>query len=273
LPVQLARDEKFDHVLQRMYEAPSTCLLSEFLEKEDFYSNGSTLLHYISARGRMSNALSDAMIFCAFLGQSLDILDSNGLTALHIAVRYDRIENVLPLLTHGAMFDTPNPDGELPMHVAVTDSKDENLVKKLLWCRGDVMDTQVVAPSTRAGQVVLDLMVERVLREMMHSGKAEVSPTTKEIFSAILTVRDTVTDTIYIRKHAQANHRLFLQATLAIGNLPRGKGGRLGLLMMKILRKVCKENGWEIPEDAQYNRILPFAWQSTNSKVHVSLSY
>jgi ankyrin repeat protein len=148
----LPRDEKFDNILREICEAPSACLPNGFLCKEDIRSGGSTLPHYVAARGRLNNVLLEVLLYSTLYGYSVDTLDDDGFTALHVAVQHNRIENVKLLLTAGAQFDTPNPYGELPLHVAILSSKDPGLVEELLFRHGHRMDMQIMGPSKREGQ-------------------------------------------------------------------------------------------------------------------------
>lgn len=162
----LSRDEKFDKILQEICEAPSSRLPEDLLCKEDIRSSGSTLPHYVAARGRLEAVLLEVMVASTYHGYSVDTPDEAGFTALHIAVQYDRLENVKLLLTAGAQFNTPNNYGELPLHTAIMSSKEPGLVEELLFRHEDKMDIPIMGSSKRAGQTALDLVVERALREV-----------------------------------------------------------------------------------------------------------
>ena len=263
--VALPRDEKFDRILQDICEAPSGCLLRSFLCKEDICSNGSTLPHYIAARGRLGTVLLEVMHFSTSHGYSIDTLDDDGFTALHIAVQYDRLENVNILLVAGAQFDILNPYGELPLHVAITSSKDPDLVDELSFRYGNDMAVPILGSSTRAGQTALDLVIERALREVPQHGDAIFTPNVNRIFSAIL-LKSTgdLENTEYLENHARINHTPLERATRAMGQLkPRG-AQRLAITMCSAVRAECRRHGGGYCDGAHYDRLVPSAWKSSN---------
>ena len=80
-PILLPHDETFDKVIQQICEEPSERSLESFLCKEDIFSNGSTLPHYIAARGRLNSVLIEAIHFSRSHGYPVDTCDKNGFTA------------------------------------------------------------------------------------------------------------------------------------------------------------------------------------------------
>ena len=263
--VALPRDEKFDRILQEICEAPSGCLLRNLLCKEDICSNGSTLPHYIAARGRLGTVLLEVMHFSTSHGYSIDTIDNDGFTALHIAVQYDRLENVNILLTAGAQFDILNPYGELPLHVAIISSKDPDLVEKLSLRYGNDMEMPILGSSKRAGQTALDLVIERALREVPRYGDAIFTPNIHRILSAIL-LKSTgdLESTEYLENHARINHTPLERATMAMGQLKPLGAQRLAITMCSAVRAECRRHGGGYCYGAHYDRLIPSAWKSSN---------
>jgi len=275
--LSLPRDGKFDNILQEICEAPPACLPKGFLGKEDIRSSGSTLPHYVAARGRLETVLLEVMLSSTYHGYSVDTLDEAGFTALHIAVKYDRIENVKLLLEAGAQFDTPNPYGELPLHVAIISSKDPDLVDKLLFRHCDSMDIPIVGSSERAGQTALDLVVERALREVPASGDAVFTPSIHRMLTAVL-LRSTGTldNPEFLQNHARTNHTMFLRAIIAIKRLWPLGAQRLVVTMRHALRLECKRRDWTCRCDAHLDHLLSSAPQgpiSTNFKPGPSMRF
>jgi hypothetical protein len=264
----LPRDDKFDNIIRDICEAPSACLPKGLVHKEDFRSSSSTLLHYIAARGRLSNVLMEVMLSCTCHGDSIDTLDGNGFTALHIAVQHDRIENVKVLLTAGALFDAPDPYGELPLHVAIISSNDTGLVDELLFRHKDRMDMKITGSSKRAGQTALDLVVERALREVTLSGDAVFTPTTKRILSAVLLQSSGVPENVeFLRNHARIHHTPLSRATEAISKLsPRG-AQHLAVTMASAVRAECRRHGSGYCHGADLARLLSSAWQNPSCAI------
>ena len=263
--ILLPHDEKFDKILQEISEAPSECFLGDFLYKEDICSKGSTLPHYIAARGRLDTVLVEAIHFSMSHGYCVDTLDKNGFTALHIAVRYDRLKNVKILLTFGAQFDIPSPYGELPLHVAITCTKDTGLFDEFLFRHDKAMHMRICGPSERAGLTALDLVVERALREVSLSGDVVFTPTANHIISLVL-LKSTgdLENTKFIEELARTNHTSFKRATTAIAHLPSRGAQRLAQKMSFVVREECRRHCPGYCPDAHYDRLLPSAWKRPN---------
>lgn len=234
------RDEIFEKTLQKLHEASSDCPSKDILTPGDFKNKGySTLLHYVAARGRMSDALTDILVFCSRHGFCANKVDSTGYTALQIAVYYDRGENIEPLCAAGGRLDMHNPLGELPIHVAIMMSKNPQVLEKLFARHGGAARAPVITPSPRAGQVALDLAVERVLLDLSTSGTQDCTQATKSILLQVLKRGETLENTTYLRMHAGKDHDLFKRAIVVVGNV--WIGGKLREIMLDVLSDVMQE--------------------------------
>jgi ankyrin repeat protein len=264
----LPRDGKFDKILQEISEAPSECSLKNFLSKDDIWSSGSSLQHYVAARGRLDTMLLEVMHFSAHHGYTIDTLDKNGFTALHIAVQYDRIENVKTLVLAGAQLDIPNPYGELPLHVAIISSKDPGMVSELLFRHREGMDVQILGPSKRAGQTALDLVVERALREVSPSGDAVFTPNANRILSDVLSQSTgALENTKFLENHARNNYTRLLRAAIAIKHLSPLGAQRLVFTMRYFLRLEWRRRGASYSYDTYFNDLLSTAPQGASPTV------
>ncbi|KAM0716764.1 hypothetical protein Q7P37_008209 [Cladosporium fusiforme] len=235
-------DERFSRIIQRMQESPMGCSSDSILAVTDFLSEGSTLLHYVAARGYMDSVMMEVLGFCARRCITLENLDDDFSTALHVALVNSRVENVRKLLAAGAHLPEQNHLGESPLHVAIMTTDSPPLVGLLLWYNSQARDSSdgqgvnapVASPSENAGRVPLDLAVDRVLRDMSPSGKRECTQATSGILLKVLQSTPIMEDTRYLRQHARDNYTLFGRAIKVIGKHNLAK--RLVATMMEILR-------------------------------------
>lgn len=211
---------KFEEVLQRIRESPSTEPCATILHKDDFQSPDSTLLHYIAARGRLKDVLKEVLQCSNQYGYPVDVLDEHRMTPLRVAIRHDRYDNVVALLDSGAAVDLTGSDGELPLHVAITYCGDARIVKEIYSRFEDGAKLRVQSPSEREGQVALDLAISRLLREVPEFGEAVCTQETKKMFVEIVKTTPTIEDTTYLERHADEKWTLFLQAITAVVRLP-----------------------------------------------------
>lgn len=234
------RDEIFERTLQRLHEAPSDCPSKDILVSSEFYNKAnSTLLHYVAARGCMSEMLIRILRFCSHNGFAIDRKDSMGCTALQVAVYYDRVENVVHLRTAGAQVDISNRSGELPIHVAVMRSRNTQLIEDLLVRHKDGVKMRVEPPSPRAGQVAIDLAVERVLLDLAQVADGGCTQATKSILSEVLKRGETLVNTTYLRVHAEKDKELFQQAIAVVSNVFLGR--KLRRIMIDVLSDMNKQ--------------------------------
>jgi len=212
----------FERILQRIHDAPSNCIYKNLLSKEEFFHNGSMFLHYVAAKGRVSDVLMDAIRFTIRNGYSIDEMDEEGYTALHVAVRNDRCDNAQTLLSHRASTWTRNKMGELPLHTYILTSESGLLIQQFLHHHGAVV-ASVQPPSAQAGQVALDLVVERVMRELSQPDTTLCRPATKHILEEVLKRLPTVNDNsrCLLRKHACDNPDLFSRVEYVVRRLTR----------------------------------------------------
>jgi hypothetical protein len=235
-PMSPFRDPIFERILQEMHEAPSDCSSRNILPPNEFCNKAdSTLLHYVAARGYMSEVLIKILHFCSHHGYAVDRKDSVGNTALHIAVHHDRVENIVPLCAAGARVDISNRLGELPIHVAVMTSKSPQLLEDLFVRHKNGVKARVDLPSPRAGQVALDLAVERVLNDLVDY---DCTPATRSILLEVLKRGETLGDATFLRAHAEKDQELFERAIIVVGNVFLGK--KLRRIMIDVLSAVRK---------------------------------
>jgi hypothetical protein len=235
-PMSPFRDPMFERIIQEMREAPSDCSSRNILPPNEFCNKANdTLLHYVAARGYMSEVLIKILHFCSHHGYAVDCKDSVGNTALHIAVHHDRVENIVPLCAAGARVDISNSLGQLPIHVAVMTSKSPQLLEDLFARHKDGVKAPVEIPSPRAGQVALDLAVERVLNDL---ADYDCTPATRSILLEVLKRGEMLGDTTFLRAHAEKDQELFERAIMVVGNVWLGK--KLRRIMIDVLSAVRK---------------------------------
>lgn len=250
----MARDEQFRQVVERMHQTPSKSAAEYELREGDFYGNDGTLLHYIASRRYMEGIMEETLRFCARYRFSLNDVNSASLTALQIALSNDRAQNVKLLLSSGAAMPAQNHIGESPLHVAIMNTNNPEIVDLLLnHCYQESL-RESIRQSLRAqtenqnearipvdflwketGQMALDLLVGRVLQELSLSGETHCTEVTKQILKRIVDLIPKIDDTSYLREQARNDHVLFSRATIAIG---RHRGALdLSSTMMMVLRE------------------------------------
>lgn len=198
--------------------------------------------------------MEETLRFCARYRFSLNDVNSASLTALQIALSNDRAQNVKLLLSSGAAMPAQNHIGESPLHVAIMNTNNPEIVDLLLnHCYQESL-RESIRQSLRAqtenqnearipvdflwketGQMALDLLVGRVLQELSLSGETHCTEVTKQILKRIVDLIPKIDDTSYLREQARNDHVLFSRATIAIG---RHRGALdLSSTMMMVLRE------------------------------------
>jgi hypothetical protein len=213
---------KFEEVLRRIFEAPSTSLGIEVLNMDTFCSTEGTLLHYVAAKGRMGETLKEVLLFCKNNGCSVDKLDQTRSTSLHIAIKNDRAENAFALIDAGASLTMADPFGDLPLHMAIRYCSDSRMVEGISRRCVGAAKMRVQWPSAQQGQVALDLVIDRLIHEVLEFGEAVCTQTTGRMFFEIIQTTPTIEDTIHLQRHARDNWKGFLQAETAVGRLSFG---------------------------------------------------
>lgn len=248
--------DHFEKVLRQVHEAPPQDRLEISMPVGDYHANGQTFLHYIAARGRMNDVLRDTLGFCKQLGYSVDELNDQGYSALHIAIQNDRFDNVQLLLDDGASLDVRNPQGELPLHMAVMSSQNLLLVSLLLERDIKGPHKHVERPSDKAGRIALDLVVDRVMRDISASGKSECTYATRKIVGALSKKMQTVENRAHLEASVRKDSELFLQAVNVLGRFRFGVP--LSITMMSVFQEFKGAVGF--PFEADCERVLP-QWQ------------
>jgi hypothetical protein len=229
----------FERILQRIHDAPSNCVYTNLLSTEEFFHNGSTFLHHVAAKGRVSDVLMDAIRFTTRNGYSIDEMDEEGYTAFHMAVKNDRCDNAQTLLSYRASTWTRNKMGELPLHTYILTSESGLLMHKFLHHHGAALVASVQPPSAQAGQVALDLVVNRVMRELSQPDTILCRPATKHILEEVLKRLPTVNDNsrCLLRKHAFDNPDLFSRVEYVVRRLSRSHE------LWKIMAQIMEDRG------------------------------
>lgn len=248
--------DHFEKVLRQVHEAPPQDRLEISMPVGEYHANGQTFLHYIAARGRMNDVLRDTLGFCKQLGYSVDELNDQGYSALHIAIQNDRFDNVQLLLDDGASLDVRNPQGELPLHMAVMSSQNLLLVSLLLERDIKGPRKHVERPSDKAGRIALDLVVDRVMRDISASGKSECTYATRKIVGALSKKMQTVENRAHLEASVRKDSELFLQAVNVLGRFRFGVP--LSITMMSVFQEFKGAVGF--PFEADCERVLP-QWQ------------
>jgi hypothetical protein len=225
-----APDHKFGRILQKVYEAASDCLPKDLITREDFFDGSSTFLHFVAAKGRVDGVMKGVLGFCWYHGHPVDDdRSATCSTALHVAVRHDRFENVMLLVKAGARTDkvdeTDTP-GELPLHVAIRTSTTHELVAYLIQHNKYAVSQRVRKPSEREGQVAVDLAIARLLHDLAHSNGRDCTRSTALILQALLAVlqgTQLLKDTQYLLAHARQDSHLFLRACVKVKMLAHSR--------------------------------------------------
>jgi hypothetical protein len=220
---QLLHNNKFEEVLRRIFEAPAAHSGPAILRGNDLLGTGSTLLHYVAARGPMSNILEEILLSWIDHGHSVDKFDESSSTALHVAIRHGRTDNAITLINSGASLIIRDPLGELPLHMAILYGDDSRLVGEIHSRYESAAGMRIQWPSEKAGRVALDLVVDRLLREVPDVGTASCTPTSQEMFYEITKTMSTMEDTAYLHQHARNSPSRFLQAVAAVDRLSFGR--------------------------------------------------
>jgi hypothetical protein len=179
-------DGHFERILDRVLEAPSNCSYMNLLSKEEFFHNGSTFLHFVAAKGRISDVLTEVIRFTFGNGHSIDEVDEEGYTAFHVAVKNDRCDNAHALSCSGASPFIRNKMGELPLHTCILTSESGLLFVQILHYHSAGLKASVNPPSAQAGQIALDLVVNRVMNELSKPDTFLCCPATKHILGEVL---------------------------------------------------------------------------------------
>lgn len=243
-------EHKFDQVLRKVYESSSDCLPKDLLTEEDFFDGSSTFLHFVAAKGRVNEVMEAILGFCRHYGRSLNYQTDRCSTALHVAVEYDRFENVKLLVDAGARIDKVDNGGELPLHVAIRTSNNPQLVAYLLQWDLRTATHRVQKPSEREDRVAMDLAIGRLLQDLADSGQGRCTRTAAGIFQEVVSSlkgMPILEDTHHILEYAKQDPNLFFEAIKTVKAL--GSSKKLEEIMLSVLGKSQIQNGFGFMHD------------------------
>lgn len=226
---------KFALILHRIHETSSDLFYKDLLSKQEFIQDGSTFLHYVAAKGRVREILMDIIRFRQEHNYPIDYKDAEGYTAFHIAVKNDRRENACTLASYGASPVIRNNIGELPLHTHISTSESGTWMSEMLQYQSTGLEAPVEQPSAQAGQVALDLVINRVVRELGRTDAIHCRPATKHILQVVLEKMGTISDhsITLMQAHALRDPNLFSRTANVVRCL--SKYHRLTLTMLSIL--------------------------------------
>lgn len=162
----------FQGTLERLHERSADRAAVSFLCERDLCYGRSTLLHHLAAAGSQSSILRSVLGSVTASKLSVDITDQYGQTALHVAVRCDRSENIDALLHFGASPVERDQCGTSPLHISIISSWNLEAFSKLSEDAG-ARETPVLLPSNKAGPLPLDLAIRRLFEEFSaYSGQS-----------------------------------------------------------------------------------------------------
>ena len=230
--------DHFQRILHRILEAPSACFHDDLLSKHEFSHGGSTFMHYVASKGRVSEVLEDIIRFTSRqdFPTCIDERDAEGYTAFHIAVKNDRRLNAQALSTCGASAWVRNNMGELPLQTYISTSQSGIWIQELLQYKSQGLHARVEPPSAQAGHNALDLIVSRVVAELSRSDASFCRPATKHILEEVLKGVPIVDDNSkrLLRGHAVKNPQLFSRVANVVNRLSRNH--ELLKVILSILR-------------------------------------
>ena len=217
--------------------------------------HGGTPLHWATDKPFME----------ALVGLDCDIEARNklGHTALVTAVLYQRLSCQVCLLSHGAKVDSPDPQGNTPLHLAVEKAHLPSIQALLVFgadwnIKNKVGDTAwMVALKTNQSKFTFkDVDLERnMVLHTLHSigaeGPTDLSPTTKEF-----DWKPPVTDKNRLHKRCRHLFDDFLDTSAANAEVKPGSvsvlsldgGGIKGLVLTKILGCLAIQSGLRVTE-------------------------
>jgi hypothetical protein len=182
--------------------------------REDVLHQRNTLLHYMATQKSASDILGTLL---AWMNEAdVDIKNEDHETALHLAARSGRCDNIEVLLKCGASTDATNKWGETPLHVSIM-SSDKCKATLMLNTGATARDTVITGSSKYAGWCALDLAVEKVLAGFAFNVSL-CSPLVYGIvpFSAYIVLRTLWIDTEKITKATKMHIKNLAQENVAI---------------------------------------------------------
>jgi hypothetical protein len=183
---------------------------------EDVLHRRNTLLHYIATQKGASLILGTLLAWMNARKADVDIKNEDHETALHLAARSGRCDNIEVLLRSGASTSAINKWGETPLHVSIRAS-DKCKATLMLNTADTARETVITGSSNYAGQCALDLAVEKVFRGFTFNVSL-CSPLVYGIvpFSAYIVLRTLWTDTEKITKATKRHIKNLAQENVAI---------------------------------------------------------
>jgi hypothetical protein len=183
---------------------------------EDVLHQRNTLLHYVATQKGASDILEALLTWMKACKTDIDIRNDDHETALHLAARSGRCNNIEVLLRYGASTDATNKWGETPLHVSITAS-DKCKATLMLNTGATAREFVVTGSSKHAGRCALDLAVEKVFRGFTFNVKL-CSPVVYGIvpFSAYIVLRTLWTDTEKIKKATKRHIKNLAQEDVAV---------------------------------------------------------
>lgn len=215
---QLPLANKFDETIRRIHEAPSSSTYMELVSRDDLYSNDSTLVHHVAAKGRMVSILKEILQFFTNHGYPFNIFDQDGSNPLHVAIQHDRTENAIALLDNAVDILVPNARGDLPLHMAIIRGN-AHLVEELRSRAPRTAKISAQSSSEELGKVALDLVIDQLVNENAILGTPICTPSTKRMLLAILESTSTIKNKSYLKQHARDSWYSLRQVVFAIDNI------------------------------------------------------
>jgi hypothetical protein len=183
---------------------------------DDVLHQRNTLLHYVATQKSASDILETLLTWMKARKKDVDIKNENHETALHLAARSGRCDNIEVLLRSGASTRAANKWGETPLHVSIMAS-DKCKATLMLNTADTARETVIAGSSKHCGQCALDLAVEKVFRGFTFNVKL-CSPMAYGIvpFSAYIVLQTLWKDTEKITKATKRHIKNLAQEDVAI---------------------------------------------------------
>jgi hypothetical protein len=183
---------------------------------EDVLHQRNTLLHYMATQKSASDILGTLLAWVNARKKDVDIKNEDHETALHLAARSGRCDNIEVLLKCGASTDATNKWGETPLHVSIMAS-DKCKATLMLNTGATAREAVITGSSKHSGWCALDLAVEKVLAGFAFNVSL-CSPLVYGIvpFSAYIVLRTLWTDTEKITKATKRHIKNLAQENVAI---------------------------------------------------------
>jgi hypothetical protein len=183
---------------------------------EDVLHKRGTLLHYVATQKSASDILETLLAWMQVCKTDVDIKNEDRETALHLAARSGRCNNIEVLLGCGASTVATNKWGQTPLHVSIM-SSDKCKATLMLNTGVTARETVITGSSKHAGWCALDLAVEKVFAGFAFNISL-CSPLVYGIvpFSAYIVLRTLWTDTEKITKATKRHIKNLAQENVAM---------------------------------------------------------